>query len=107
MGETIGFPAGGSGATDLETVVMPYLNSMATFRDNVRKSVRELKATDILKECDELRDNVLPNLGVRLEDKENEPTVIKLVDREELMREKAEAKAAEEKKTVGQRGQEG
>ena len=98
--ETIGFPAGGSGTTDLETVVMPYLNSMATFRDNVRKSARELKATDILKECDELRDNVLPNLGVRLEDKENEPTVIKLVDKEELLREKAEAKAAEEKKRL-------
>ena len=51
------------------------------YRDNVRKSAREIKATDILKECDHLRDDVLPNLGVRLEDKENEPTVIKLVDR--------------------------
>merc|ERR1712004_967734 len=93
-----GFPAGGSGAIDLESVVMPYLNSMATFRDNVRKSARELKATDILKECDELRDNVLPELGVRLEDKENEPTVIKLVDKNELLREKEEKKMAEEKK---------
>jgi len=98
--EAIGFPAGGSGATDLETVVMPYLNSMATFRDNVRKSAIELKAVDILKECDELRDNVLPNLGVRLEDKENEPTVIKMVDKEELLKEKAEAKAIEEKKRL-------
>merc|ERR1719474_2239988 len=80
--ESIGFPAAGSsGEADLETLVMPYLNSMATFRDNVRKSARELKATEILKECDDLRDNVLPNLGVRLEDKENEPTVIKLVDK--------------------------
>ena len=33
-----------------------------------------------------LRDDVLPNLGVRLEDKENEATVIKLVDRDELMK---------------------
>jgi len=98
--EMIGFPAGGSGATDLETVVMPYLNSLALFRDNVRKSARELKAVDILKECDELRDNVLPNLGVRLEDKENEPTVIKLVDKEELLKEKEALKAAEEKKRL-------
>merc|ERR1719486_1139921 len=73
----IGFPAGGSGATDLETVVMPYLNSLALFRDNV-----------------------LPNLGVRLEDKENEPTVIKLVDKEELLKEKEALKAAEEKKRL-------
>ena len=32
-------------------------------------------------ECDRLRDDVLPNLGVRLEDKKEEATVIKLVDR--------------------------
>merc|ERR1712111_168641 len=57
-------------------------------------------ATEILKECDDLRDNVLPNLGVRLEDKENEPTVIKLVDKAELLREKEEKKAQEEKKRL-------
>ena len=39
-------------------------------------------------------------MGVRLEDKENEATVIKLVDRDELMKEKAEKKAAEEKKRL-------
>ena len=40
----------------------------------------------------------MPDLGVRLEDKENEPTVIKLVDKNELLREKEEKKMAEEKK---------
>ena len=48
---------------------MPYLNAMAAFRDNVRKEARGLKASNILSECDKLRDDVLPNLGVRLEDK--------------------------------------
>merc|ERR1712066_799757 len=62
-------------------------------RDNVRKSAREIKAGDILSECDKLRDDVLPNLGVRLEDKESEATVIKLVDRAELMKEREEKKA--------------
>merc|ERR1712203_973004 len=52
-----------------------------------------IKAGDILKECDELRDDVLPNLGVRLEDKESEATVIKLVDKAELLKERAEAAA--------------
>merc|ERR1711915_846637 len=70
------------------------------FRDNVRQSAREIKATEILKECDVLRDDVLPNLGVRLEDKENEATVIKLVDKEELRREREEKKALEEKKRL-------
>jgi len=100
--ETVGFPsAGNTGAgADLETLVLPYLTSFAEFRDNVRKSAREIKATEILTECDRLRDETLPNLGVRLEDKENEPTVIKLVDRDELMKEKAEKKAMEEKKRL-------
>jgi hypothetical protein len=38
-----------------------------------------VKAGTILAECDTLRDVVLPNLGVRLEDKEGEPAVIQQV----------------------------
>jgi len=99
--EALGFPtSGSSGGADLETLVMPYLNSLADFRDNVRKAAREIKATPILTECDRLRDDVLPNLGVRLEDKEQEATVIKLVDREELLKEREEKKAVEEKKRL-------
>ena len=59
-----------------------------------------MKATDILAECDKLRDITLPDLGVRLEDKEGEPTVIKLVDKEELRREREEKLALEEKKRL-------
>jgi len=98
--DEIGFPSGSSGSADLETLVMPYLNSLAEFRDNVRKSAREIKAGDILAECDRLRDDVLPNLGVRLEDKESEATVIKLVDKAELLKEREEKKALEEKKRL-------
>jgi len=98
--ELVGFPSGGSAAADLETLVMPYLNSLAEFRGNVRGMAREVKAGDILAECDKLRDITLPDLGVRLEDKEGEPTVIKLVDREELRREREEKLAVEEKKRL-------
>lgn len=98
--EVVGFPSGGSAAADLETLVMPYLNSLAEFRGNVRGMAREVKAGDILAECDQLRDIILPDLGVRLEDKEGEPTVIKLVDREELRREREEKLAVEEKKRL-------
>lgn len=49
---------------------MPYLDIIAKFRDNIRNQARELKADGILKECDRLRDDVLPDVGVRLEDKE-------------------------------------
>ena len=56
-----------------------------------------IKAGKILSECDLLRNEVLPELGVRLEDKENH-TVIKLVDKNELKREMEQLKIAEEKK---------
>lgn len=47
---------------------MPYLTILSEFRDNVRKEAREIKAFNILTECDKLRDDILPNVGVRLED---------------------------------------
>lgn len=50
--------------------MLPYLEILAKFRDSIRKQAISLKANDILKECDRLRDDVLPNVGVRLEDKE-------------------------------------
>lgn len=43
---------------------------MAQFRENVRTHAKTLKATPILQECDRLRDDILPNVGIRLEDKE-------------------------------------
>ena len=58
-----------------------------------------MQAKPILEECDRLRDDILPNLGVRLEDKEDGPAVIKLVDRDVLMRERQEKVEMAEKKT--------
>ena len=43
---------------------------------------------DILKLCDELRDDVLPFLGVQLGDKEGEEAVVKFVDKEVLLKER-------------------
>lgn len=86
----IGFPIGGADTGDVrslvlltfsdykmkwflfkvEKTVMPYLTAMSEFRDSVREHARNIKATDILKICDSLRDEILPNMGVRLEDRE-------------------------------------
>ena len=54
----------------VEQTLMPYLTVMAEFRENIRGLARTLKATEILKECDRLRDETLPNIGVRLEDQD-------------------------------------
>merc|ERR1712110_1108701 len=100
--EKIGFASSGKESGNTEDIVMPYLDALALFRDDVRLAARGIGggAVPILKKCDELRDDVLPLLGVRLEDKENEPTVIKLVDKEELMKEKEEKRIAEAKKKI-------
>jgi cysteinyl-tRNA synthetase len=80
---------------------MPYLISLSEFRNDVREQARTLKATEILKLCDQLRDEVLPNLGVRLEDREGGgPSAVKLVDRETLLREREAKKQLEADKAA-------
>lgn len=95
----IGFPQAGLGAGNMEEMVMPYLTALSEFRETVRQLAREKKEPkEILQACDNLRDTILPNLGVRLEDLEGQQSVIKLVDRETLMKEIEEKAAIEKKK---------
>ncbi|XP_043827345.1 cysteine--tRNA ligase, cytoplasmic isoform X2 [Dromiciops gliroides] len=97
--ETLGFPVGGSGAgANLESTVMPYLQVLSDFREGVRQIAREKRVTEVLQLSDALRDDILPELGVRLEDHEGLPTVVKLVDRDTLLKEREEKKKAEEEK---------
>ncbi|KAM4630223.1 cysteine--tRNA ligase, cytoplasmic [Polymixia lowei] len=97
--EPIGFPVGGKGQDiDLESTVMPYLKVLSDFREGVRKIAREQKVTELLQLCDVVRDDTLPELGVRLEDHEGLPTVVKLVDKETLLRERDEKQKMEEEK---------
>lgn len=99
----IGFPVGGNaGTADLEETVMPYLSALSEFRTAVREQARTLKASEILALCDQIRDDTLPNLGVRLEDRDGAPSALKLVDREVLLKER-EAKRAEEAKKAAEK----
>ncbi|GBP43426.1 Cysteine--tRNA ligase, cytoplasmic [Eumeta japonica] len=93
----IGFPVGESGSVCLEETVMPYLEALSNFRAGVRDAARAAGAGDVLRLCDELRDATLPELGVRLEDKADR-TVVKLVSKEELMKEKEEKNRLEAEK---------
>lgn len=93
----IGFPVGEAGGVSVEEVVMPYLEALGSFRGQVRDAARKVGAGDVLQLCDHLRDNVLPELGVRLEDKPDR-TVVKLVSKEELAREKEEKRRIEAEK---------
>lgn len=96
--EEIGYSTSGQAqGTNLEQTVMPYLNVLSEFRDNVRAEARNVKNAPILKMCDSLRDEVLPNIGVLLEDLPDR-TVMKLVDREQLLREKEQKRLLMERK---------
>lgn len=79
---------------------MPYLEILANFREKVRNCAKTLKANDILQECDVLRDDILPNVGVRLEDSNEGACKVKLVNREELLREKEIKKNLEHEKVL-------
>jgi cysteinyl-tRNA synthetase len=82
--------SGGDGGSR-ETTLAPVLDAMAEFRDRIRAIARESKNSDILAECDKIRDDILPELGVRLEDIAGQPSVWKLCDVEELRRERRAA----------------
>nr|CAG4707670.1 unnamed protein product [Naegleria fowleri] len=88
--DSFGFPV--SGSDDYESNVTPIINALSEFRAEIRSIARDKedkKEQRILKACDALRDDVLPTLGIKLEDKKDTITW-KLVDKEELMREREE-----------------
>ncbi|KAI7894869.1 cysteinyl-tRNA synthetase [Mucor mucedo] len=98
-GVEIGFGAAtGQAGGNTEEILMPYLQTLSTFRDQVRIGARnKVEHTEFLKMCDDLRDNQLVELSVSLDDQEDGIALVKLVPREELIqaREKKLAMAAE------------
>uniref|UniRef100_A0A8C5SZS3 Cysteine--tRNA ligase, cytoplasmic n=1 Tax=Laticauda laticaudata TaxID=8630 RepID=A0A8C5SZS3_LATLA len=93
--EGIGFPVGRNAhALNLESTVMPYLHVLSEFREGVRQIAKGKKVLEVLQLCDSLRDDILPEHGVRFEDHEGLPTVVKLVDRDTLLKEREEKEKA-------------
>lgn len=98
--DTIGFPlhevsvaseeAGGeiSGQTgqDKETLLTPFLDALSTFRSQVRAVAIAGDTKQVLSLTDVLRDELLPELGVRLEDLPGGLTSIWKLDDPALMR---------------------
>ncbi|XP_019854225.1 PREDICTED: cysteine--tRNA ligase, cytoplasmic-like [Amphimedon queenslandica] len=82
-------------AEGIEDVVMPYAIALADFREKVREVALETKAKPVLQLCDWVRDEVMFDLGVKLEDKK-ERTVVKLVGKEALIEEREAEKRAME-----------
>jgi cysteinyl-tRNA synthetase len=105
--ESIGFPESSSsssspqGGEGREETLSPLLDLVTKFRDEIRSLARGgASSKDLLEACDVLRDIGLPELGVKLDDKEG-GAMWKLYDAEELKKEiqrESRAKAEKERK---------
>ncbi|KAI9294736.1 cysteinyl-tRNA synthetase [Neoconidiobolus thromboides FSU 785] len=85
----IGFSNKLQGTESSEDQIMPYLQVLSKFRDNIRSLARENSDNkQILKVCDNLRDHELAELGVLLDDREDGKALVKFVDKESLIKER-------------------
>jgi len=85
VGVDIGFPV--SSSQD-DGGLIPILDALMEFRSSVREKARAKDLSGVLDQCDVFRDDTLPPLGIRLEDKVGGKSVWKLADPAELMRER-------------------
>lgn len=85
-----------------EETVAPVLDVFVEFRDQIRSIARtggDNALKELLKLCDDVRDETLPPLGIRLEDGgKDKSSVWKLEDAKTLMLELTRKKEAEEEK---------
>ncbi|KAL7543191.1 hypothetical protein ACHAXR_012909 [Thalassiosira sp. AJA248-18] len=108
--DDFGFGSGGDGKGETAdgSGSESYIGAMVAFRESVRNAALEAaKGGDtkaaiqsILKICDGLRDEVLPTLGVRLEDRPT-GTMWNLEDPEVMLKEMAEKAAKEKEVQIG------
>jgi cysteinyl-tRNA synthetase len=113
-GTEIGFPlessSNGAGVENKEDILAPYLDAVTNFRQKVRLAAMGKDVSTVLQAADELRDTILPELGVRLEDKGSGVDVVSVwkmedpeVLRMERARKEAEKAAKEEEKEANRR----
>ena len=74
----------------------PYRKVLSQFRDDVKQLAdKDASSKEYLILCDQLRDTHLWNLSIYLEDRENQPALVRSVDAElRAVREEREARAA-------------
>ncbi|CAF2465027.1 unnamed protein product [Rotaria sp. Silwood2] len=86
-------------SVNVEDIAMPYVEQFALFRDAVRTQAIAVKNKEILTLCDHVRNEILPELGVRLEDQAGtNKATIKFCDPEVLRREREQALLVEKSK---------
>jgi cysteinyl-tRNA synthetase len=84
------------GAQSHEELIAPLMNALSKYRDQVKNSAND-DPKALFKISDELRDNILPYLGIRLEDKGKAASIWKY-EKPEILIKEIEAKEAEKAK---------
>lgn len=88
---------GGDGAASYEDTITPLMNVLRQFRDSVKNKAGD-GPKDLFKLCDELRDDILPYLGIQLEDKGKDEDSIWKYENKEILIKQREQKLAEKLK---------
>jgi len=86
--ESIGFPVKTSNddTKDIKRILIPYLDTFTFFRTKIREvALNHGSNADILNLCDEMRDVVMPHLGIRIIDDGDFP--FDFVDKKVLLKE--------------------
>jgi len=86
--------------SNYEEVITPFINVMSDFRDKVKDiCIKENEPKKVLAICDKFKDEILPNLGIKIEDKgKNEKSIWKFYDKEVYLREKQKENELKENK---------
>ena len=88
------------GNINAEEILTPFMNVITDFRDEIKEiCILEKDPKKVLSLCDKLRDDILPNLGIKIEDKgKGEKSIWKFFDKEEYLKEKEKDKELKENK---------
>ena len=94
--------SGEAASESVEDAITPVMNALSNFRDQIKRRANEGPAT-MFQLSDDIRDDVLPFLGIKLEDrKQEQPSIWKFADKDELLTERQakidKAREAEEAK---------
>lgn len=90
--------AEGEGQKNYEEIIGPLMDVLSKFRDQIKEKGGE-GPKELFRICDELRDDILPHLGVRLEDRaKGQDAIWKYEDKDVLLKERENKIKEKEKK---------
>lgn len=95
--------ASGSDAST-EEIILPFVKTLSSYRDQIRQSaVKKAPYSEFLIASDRIRDQDLLQLGVSLDDRNDQPAIYKILsarEKEELIKQQAERVEREESKKL-------